>query len=126
MPGELDPAMMAQALRGGDHDVESSDGNGLAQLVDEAVAVAAGAARHFRRGAETGVTLARLAVHSPGNVAWRSLNRLAVGAGVSATGLWRAAAILASGLRTLFNRPETIALLGRLMPDEDYRGAVLR
>ena len=49
---------------------------------------------------------------APGNIAWRALNRLRR-ADDQATelGRWRAAAILASGLRSLFVRPEAVLLL---------------
>jgi hypothetical protein len=66
-----------------------------------------------------------LALHGPANIAWRALRRIA-GPAVTDAGLWWAAAILASGLQTLFNRPETVALLGRLMPGDDFRAKVLR
>jgi hypothetical protein len=59
--------------------------------------------------------LAELALHSPGNIAFRSLGRL-LGPEhqVSEVGHWEAAATFAAGLRTLFNRLETTLLLNRL------------
>ncbi|MGB3602670.1 C-terminal helicase domain-containing protein [Gordonia sp. (in: high G+C Gram-positive bacteria)] len=62
--------------------------------------------------------VANLAMHSPANCAWRSLGRLDVSTdAVSRAGKWRAAAVLASGLRTLFSRPETGMILDGLYPD---------
>ena len=54
--------------------------------------------------------LAMVAAHSPGNVAWRALRSVA-GSEVTPTGLWAAAFELVRGIRTLFNRTETTALL---------------
>lgn len=60
-------------------------------------------------------TLAAIAMHSPGNIAYRSLTRI-LGADhkVSDVGLWEAAATLAAGLRSLFNRSESTLLLDKL------------
>ena len=63
--------------------------------------------------------LASLAVHAPGNIAWRALRSVA-GAAVTEEGLWRAAFELADGIRTLFNRTESIALLTTLYGDERH------
>ncbi|MCZ0911731.1 hypothetical protein O0V02_04675 [Gordonia amicalis] len=50
---------------------------------------------------------AGLAMHSPADCAWRALGQLSVDTSrVSAGARWRAAAVIASGLRTLFNRWE--------------------
>lgn len=58
-----------------------------------------------------------LAAHAPGNIAYRALRGLA---GMTATpaGIWRAALKLARGIRLLFNRPESIALLVTLYGDD--------
>lgn len=61
--------------------------------------------------------LARIAAHSPGNIAWRALRSVA-GPAVTPTGLWTAAFELVRGIRTLFNRTESIALLVTLYGDE--------
>ncbi|MFW6600044.1 hypothetical protein ACQBAU_13010 [Propionibacteriaceae bacterium Y2011] len=59
--------------------------------------------------------LARIAVHSPANIAWRALGRVVAGhEGVTRAGHWHAAAALAEGLRSLFNRPESMLLLDQL------------
>lgn len=73
-------------------------------------------------------TLAAIATHSPGNIAYRSLTRI-LGADhvVSDVGLWKAAATLAAGLRSLFNRFDSTLLLDRLNgTDEPYWRSVLR
>ena len=64
------------------------------------------------RPADLQETIALLALGAPGNIAWRALNRFKR-ADDQATeiGRWRAAAILASGLRSLFVRPEAVLLL---------------
>jgi hypothetical protein len=71
-------------------------------------------------------TMARIGIASPGNVAWRSLKRFA-GPAVTPLGLWQAAATLATGFRSLFNRPESTLLLDSLYAADDgsYWEAVL-
>ncbi|HEX4401010.1 MAG TPA: hypothetical protein VHZ98_06760 [Galbitalea sp.] len=61
--------------------------------------------------------LASLAIHSPGNISYRALKSIA-GPSVSDAGLWQAAWTLAAGLRSLFNRKETIALIVGLFGDD--------
>ncbi len=64
------------------------------------------------RPADLQETIALLGLGAPGNIAWRALNRLRRADGqVTEFGRWRAAAILASSLRTLFVRPEAVLLL---------------
>jgi hypothetical protein len=72
--------------------------------------------------------LAELALHSPANIAYRSLGRLLdPDHEVSEVGHWEAAATLAAGLRTLFNRLETTLLLDKLYgTGEPYWRHVLR
>ncbi|WP_041795460.1 helicase C-terminal domain-containing protein [Modestobacter italicus] len=70
--------------------------------------------------------LAHLAAFSPGNAAWLALNRLVTADDdVDEEALWSAAAVLANGLRSLFNRTESTLLLERLYPDLHYWQAVL-
>ncbi|MEN9644056.1 MAG: hypothetical protein RL238_725 [Actinomycetota bacterium] len=74
-------------------------------------------------------TLALLGVAAPGNVAWRSLRRLLPDShSVTEIGLWDAAAVIASGFRTLFNRPDATYLLSTLgaSDEETYWRAVLQ
>jgi hypothetical protein len=71
-------------------------------------------------------TTARLGLYSPGNIAWRALARL-LGPRhtVTATGHWKAAATLASGFRSLFNRAEAIGILDKYLSNTVYWRAVL-
>ena len=73
-------------------------------------------------------TLAAIAVHSPANIAYRSLSRvLSPGHRVSDAGLWKAAATLAAGLRSMFNRLDSTLLLDKLYDAaEPYWRTVLR
>ena len=73
-------------------------------------------------------TLAAIAAHSPANIAYRSLTRvLSPGHKVSDVGLWEAAATLAAGLRSLFNRLDSTLLLDKLYGTaEPYWRTVLR
>jgi hypothetical protein len=71
-------------------------------------------------------TVAQLGLHAPGNVAWRALGRLLrPGHTVTPNGHWNAAATLASGFRSLFNRSEAIGLLDNLLPNIVYWRAIL-
>ena len=64
------------------------------------------------RPADLHETTALLGLGAPGNIAWRALNRLRrADDQVTELGRWRAASIVASGLRTLFVRPEAVLLL---------------
>ena len=64
-------------------------------------------------------TSALLGLGAPGNIAWRAIGRLRQEDDrVTELGQWRAAAILASGLRSLFERPDATLLL-----DSVYKGS---
>jgi hypothetical protein len=64
--------------------------------------------------------VALLGLAAPGNVAWRALARFQQPQwAVTQLGHWQAATILASGLRSLFNRPEVTLLLDQLHPSEE-------
>lgn len=64
------------------------------------------------RPADLQQTIALLALGAPGNIAWRALGRRRRAEDQTTEfGRWRAAAILASGLRSLFVRPEAVLLL---------------
>lgn len=59
--------------------------------------------------------LAQLAAHAPGNIAWRALGRIRTeGDATTDAGQWRAAARLANGVRSMFNRIEPMLLMDRL------------
>jgi hypothetical protein len=64
----------------------------------------------------------------PGNVAYRATRRALQGLSISEDVLLKAAAIIGEGFRSLFNRPEAMALLDNLddVPHEDYWQRVLR
>jgi hypothetical protein len=72
--------------------------------------------------------LVAIGTHGAGNIAWRALGRLLTTRDeVTPAGHWRAAAIVSSGLRSLFNRIESTLLLDQLLPDAGaYWQAVLR
>lgn len=72
--------------------------------------------------------LADLALHSPGNIAYRALSRIrTVDDDTTDAGHWIAAAQLSNGLRTLFNRLETTLLLDQLYGTSDtYWQVILR
>ena len=72
------------------------------------------------RPADLLATSALLGVGAPGNIAWRALNRLRrADDRVTELGRWRAAAILASGLRSLFARPDAMQLLDSVYASSD-------
>lgn len=150
---QADEASLADALtgvqdteegtlpRGGDEDqlaeaaTEAPDGKGESEVQDatrahiaEAKLALWGKALDSERPADLVQVVGLLGVASPANVAWRALRRLAEDSpGVTPLGLWQAAALLASGFRALFNRPEVMGLLdelGRANPD-DYWKSVL-
>ena len=71
------------------------------------------------RPADLLTTSALLGLGGPGNIAWRSLARLRRGgSAITDLGHWRAAAVLASGLRSLFSRPDARLLLDNLYSGE--------
>jgi hypothetical protein len=72
--------------------------------------------------------LALLALHSPGNIAYRALLRICDEVDQELRiGLWRAAARLANGIRTLFNRMDVIFLIDQLYgKDQTYWRSVLQ
>lgn len=78
-----------------------------------------GAEQDRRIPDETRASVAQVAAHSPGNVAYRALRRVAWDQpAVTKLGLWSAAARVSSALRTLFSRPETTLLLDELIPGQ--------
>ena len=92
-------------------------GDGAADGASQHVSLARAAARGGAvSGAKTHPDLAGLVAFGPGNIALRSLHTVA-GPDSTPEGLWRAALELARGLRTLFNRTETVALLETLYGD---------
>lgn len=114
---------MTEAMSGGVEEVDSDDvPGGLSEHIRVAVGMLDG------EGAQDHEDVALLALHGPGNIAWRALGRLcAPGDLVSPPGRWNAAAIVANALRSLFGRVETMLLLDQLYgEDEVYWRRVLR
>ena len=130
---EVSEALLGQADAGEGLDVDAPVS--LAVHIKEALALVAGAEHEDRsdtsRPADLLETLALLGTSAPGNVAWRALQRLVPKhSAVTSLGLWRAASTLASGFRTLFNRPDATYLLDSLgsgggADDENYWRTVL-
>ncbi|GII25699.1 helicase [Planosporangium mesophilum] len=128
LPAGLDRDTIIAALGGTATDEDSGDDpTGLAAHVDVALRARANALDLPARPNDLAVTLAAIGAHSPGNIAWRALGRLLNSqTAVTPEGHWRAAAVLASGLRSLFSRLEATLLLDQLLPEEVYWRAVLR
>ena len=80
--------------------------------VQQMLKALAGETPESDRPADLRETSALLGLGAPGNIAWRALNRLKrTGDRVTELGRWRAAAILASGLRSLFARADATLLI---------------
>jgi len=125
LPPGADARSMVLAAMGDesneDANVEVPD-SGVLRHVDEAVRQADNTTRELGHA-----DLARLAMHAPGNIALRSLQRVA---GPSATpeGIWIAAFVLADGIRRLFDRIESVATLVGIYGDraeQPYWSSVL-
>ena len=107
-----------------DDDVAPSDPVGLAAHI--------AAAREARQGerpepdADAVDLLTLVALHAPGTIAWRALGRQLEGSDVSDAGHFRAAAVLANGLRSLFNRPDVTKLMERVTEPGPYWRRVLQ
>lgn len=72
--------------------------------------------------------VAMIGMFGPGNVAYRAIRRWSKSSTLSEPTVLRAAAIVGEGFRSLFNRPEAMALIDYLItePGEDYWQRVLR
>ncbi|MCB1273309.1 MAG: hypothetical protein KDB25_02795 [Leucobacter sp.] len=101
--------LIRESLSDGDTDVDQDRNTGAEEHVKAAIEIARTARDHRL----THKGLARLSAFSPGSLALRSLRTVA-GPEVTTQGLWKAAFIVARGLRTLFNRPESAAILDTL------------
>ena len=107
---------LTEALAGAspDHAAEEVP-RALDAHVEQALGALAGWTPESERPSDLLATSALLGLGAPGNIAWRALNRLKrPGDRVTELGRWRAAAILATGLRSVFVRPVSILLLDSL------------
>ena len=98
---------------------------GVTAHIDEACA-AFDAGTH--KLTEEGLTLlSKLAVSSPGNAAYRALGRVITpDDDVTELDQFKAALVIANGLRSLFNRPDVIGLVEQVTPDAPYWQRVLQ
>jgi hypothetical protein len=135
LPGRLvpaDPAARDAVLGGlsgetGPAEADADDPAGLTAHVEAALRVIADDTDLPSPPPDLGITVARIGMHSPGNIAWRALGRLIYGQNeVTPSGHWHAAAVLAGGLRAMFRRIETTLLLDRLCQDQAYWRSVLQ
>ena len=112
-------AMVGASPEGGPDDVPRA----LDAHVEQALGALDGRAPDSERPADLVATSALLGVGAPGNTAWRALSRLRrPDDQVTELGHWRAAAVLASGLRSLFMRPDAMFLLDSVYADSRSAG----
>ncbi len=91
--------------------------------VEQALRALGGWTPESERPADLITTSVLLGLGAPGNIAWRTLSRLRQPDDrVTGLGRWQAAAILASGLRSLFSRPDTVLLIDSLYARSGGRG----
>lgn len=121
---------IAARVEGAENSGDAETTTALDEYVQQAITVHRSTGRRDLSVIPTGLALqtARLALHSPANCAWRAFGRLDGDTSqVSIGGRWRAAGILASGLRTLFNRWESALVLDELYRyDSPYWQKVIR
>ena len=115
---------LVEALAGGSLEHESADApRGLDAHVELLLSSLIRWTPESERPADLSATSAFLGAGAPGNIAWRALKRLRrAGDRVTELGLWQAASILASGLRTLFSRLDATLLLENLYTNPGTRG----
>ncbi|GHD81929.1 helicase-like protein [Salinibacterium amurskyense] len=121
-PSKLAQLLTARATEGADQN-ENSAGRLITAHVSHAIEII-----NRPENVASHPYLARLALHSPGNIAYRALGRLRDDNDLTSdAGQWRAAALLSNGIRSLFNRAESMLLLDKLNSAEDeyYWRAVL-
>ncbi|WP_433703438.1 helicase-related protein [Prescottella equi] len=116
------PADLAGALHG--HDPSEDEGTQLGPYLRELGNLTADRPTHVPE--DLAAVTAQLGMHSPANCAWRALNRLGLPSTATEEGRWLAAAVVASGLRSTFNRWQSILLLDREYPEGSYWQKVLR
>lgn len=122
-------AALAGALPAPEKDTEGHEAEPtrLRTHIDFALAARDGRSeRPEDRPADLQRTVARLGLNGPGNIAWRALDRqLGDHDEVTPVGHWLAAATIASGFRSLFNRSDVAVLLDSLDLSDVYWRAVL-
>ena len=104
---------MVDALTGVSEDHETDDGHrALNAHISQMLDALGDWEPDGERPADLQDTIALLGLGAPGNIAWRALNRVSrPDDQVTEFGRWRAASILASGIRTMFVRPDAVLLL---------------
>lgn len=124
-PAGTDARSLVLSAIGDDGDTAIETGepdSGVLRHVEEAIR------RAQESPQEIGHTdLPRFAMHSPGNVAFRALQRVA-GPEATPQGIWAAAFTVADGLRRLFDRIESVATLVGIYSDradQPYWSSVL-
>jgi len=107
---------LTEALAGASPDHPADDvPRALGAHVEHALTALGAENPESERPSDLLATSALLALGAPGNIAWRALKRLRrPDDRVTELGRWRAAAIVASGLRSVFARPVSILLLDGL------------
>lgn len=108
LPADVEARGLVLAAVGDESDEETAaevPDSGVLRHVEEAMQRALATRREVGHA-----DLSRLAMHSPGNVAFRAIQRVA-GPTATAQGIWVAAFIVADGLRRLFDRIESVATL---------------
>lgn len=108
-PGELD------ALRDAIADGSDADDSGLAQHLQAAAAIGSGGMRLGALPPDLARSVTAIGFAGPGNVAWRAVLRTtAASPDISPSARLRAAAIVADGFRSMFNRPDVMSLIDGL------------
>lgn len=123
----LGPAEIGSALHG--HDPSSGDEKDSSHLdpyFREIKALTTGNPVPGPVPEDLAEVTAQLGMHSPANCAWRALGRLGLPSTTTESGRWFAATIVASGLRSTFNRWQSILLLDREYPHLPHWQKVLR
>lgn len=123
---DLSEALLGQTEP--DQDPDADTPSSLGAHIEEAWQALSGTTTNADRPADYVATLSLLGNSAPGNAAWRALRRLTPpDSEVTPLGLWKAAAVVASGFRALFNRPDATYLLDILAQtgDDDYWRTVL-
>lgn len=128
LPSDLEDAdSLVASLTGQTEDGDTADAPSRLKLHVELALRSIGDRRIEERPPDLAEVVAQLGLTAPGNIAWRALGRLLrPGHTVTPAGHWRAAATLAAGFRSLFNRAEAIGILDQVLRDDVYWRAILQ